>query len=169
MMSTASIRLVTCAAAFACYGISYSQDATLASVTKYASFYSDAVLKKNFSAMVASMYPALRTHLGGHEKASAFYRDAPPSIWPVAEKLGEPELCSVGGLEVALVKTTRTLKFLQGPFETEHTYVFVSSDKGKNWGVVDQGCTSAKTISMISPELINSRCGKKLLERFFPE
>jgi hypothetical protein len=157
------VSLVSCVAA-------YGQDTAMtASVTKFASSYSNAVLKKDLQTIVASMYPAFRTHVGGTEKSTAFYRDAPPSIWPIAEKLGEPELCSAGTLDIALVKASRTLRFLQGPIDAEHTYVFVSSDKGTSWSVVDQGCTNAKTVAMISPELVSGSCGKKMVARFFPE
>jgi hypothetical protein len=170
MMRAALIRWGVVAATFASCAAAYGQDAAMtASVTKFASSYSNAVLKKDLQTVVASMYPAFRAHVGGVEKSTALYRDAPASVWPIAEKLGDTELCSVGGLEVALVRTNRTLKFLQGPIETDYTYVFVSSDKGKNWSVIDQGCTNDKTLSWVSAELANHSCGKKMVARFFPE
>jgi hypothetical protein len=170
MMRAALIRWGVVAATFASCAAAYGQDAAMtASVTKFASSYSSAVLKKDVQTVVASMYPAFRAHVGGVEKSITFYRDAPPSIWPIAEKLGEPELCSAGALDIALVKASRTLRFLQGPIDAEHTYVFVSSDKGTSWSVVDQGCTNAKTVAMISPELVSGSCGKKMVARFFPE
>lgn len=156
---------LTCASCVTASG----QDTAMVSVTKFASSYSKAVLSKDFQVIVAAMYPEFRTHVGGLEKSTALYRDAPPSVWPVAEKLGETELCSVGGIELALVKTIRTLKFLQGPIETDHTYVFVSTDNGKNWSVIDQGCTNGRTVAFVSPAVAADRCVEKMVARFFPE
>lgn len=169
MMRAAVVLSIVISIALAGCATASGQEKTMASVTKFASWYSITVLRKDFSTIVSAMYPEFRAHVGGVEKATALYRDAPPSAWPVAEILGNTELCSVGGLDIALVRTSRTLKFLQGPIEAEHTYVFVSSDSGKHWSVVDQDCTNGNTVAWLSPALANDSCGKKMVARFFSE
>lgn len=130
--------------------------------------YSARVLAKDFDGVAELTHPKIVDLVGSRaEVRRAIAEFGTSNNWPVNETIGEIVLCSVDNNEMALVNTTRTLRFFQGSKNQAHKYVLTSNNKGRTWSFIDQSCTTADTARKLLPQISTSACGGKNIDDWF--